>query len=95
MALALENLDAPYQILGVKLLDVALIVGSLLMGALLIGFLPAIAMFSAISFLKRSIAKKPPFFLQRYFYRQLPTRSKLYGELFDSMCCSYKTRWVK
>ena len=65
------------------------------MGALVIGFLAAGALLIGVWQLKRAIAKRPPFSLPKFIYKQLPTRSKLSGEQFNAMIESFKTEWCK
>jgi hypothetical protein len=95
MAILTNQLDAPQQILGVNISSLALFIGSILLGALVIGFLAAGALLIGVWQLKRAIAKRPPFTLPKFIYKQLPTRSKLSGEQFNAMVESFKTEWCK
>ena len=95
MAILTNKLDAAHQILGVNISSLALFTGSILMGALLIGFLSAGGILLFIWQLKRSIAKRPPFTLSKFIYKQLPTRSKISGKQFNAMIESFKSEWVK
>ena len=95
MAILMNQLDAAHQILGVRVSRIALIVGSLLMGALTEAFLIALALLALILYFEKKLSKRGKVFLPRFLYKQLPTRARLYGGLFDSMVESYKTEWVK
>lgn len=95
MAILANQLDEPQQILGVNISTLALLVGSILMGALVIGFLTAGFLLLVVYQTRRVVAKRPPFALPKFVYKQLPTRSKLSGGQFNAMLESFKSEWVK
>ena len=95
MTILTSKLDAPQQILGVKVSTIVIILGSLLAGALMDAFLMGLLVLAAILYTRRKLDKLPKFTVQRFIYRKLPTRAKLYAGQFDTMIESYKTEWCK
>ncbi len=95
MTILMNKLDNPQQILGVRVSTIVIILGSLLAGALLEVFLLALGVLIGIFYLRRKIEKMAKFKVQRFIYKALPTRSKLYAGQFEAMCESYKTEWCK
>jgi hypothetical protein len=95
MTILTSKLDAPQQILGVRVSTIVIILGSLLAGALMDVFLIGLLTLAGVLYLRRKIEKMAKFTVQRFIYRSLPTRAKLYGGQFDAMVESYKTEWCK
>ena len=91
----MNKLDAPQQILGVKVSTIVIILGSLLAGALMNLFLIGLVALAAILYTRRKLEKLPKFSKQRFLYRAFPTRAKLFAGQFDAMLESCKTKWCK
>ena len=95
MAIVLNHLDNPMTILGVKLSSTGLIIGSFLFGALFESLLMSLGTLFLLGIIKKICNKLPPFTVNRWIYRSLPTRSPLFGKFTETLIESHKSKWCK